>query len=167
MAQPIKKNTQIVKRKNAGTPQQKKKRKHKEYGTSKLEERFAKNFLDKLGVKYVYQFKAESIGRYYDFYLPYEMVLIEVDGDYWHSKNVLYENMTPTQKRNKRVDKLKDHWAKINGLPLIRIWEEDINKHPEKVLKMLQEKLITTQINKRNKEEKNKRHGRKLIHSTD
>ena len=39
-------------------------RTHKqEYGTSKLEERFAKNFLDKLGVEYKYQYKAESIGR--------------------------------------------------------------------------------------------------------
>ena len=56
---------------------------HKEYGTSKLEERFAKDFLDVLGVKYIYQFKAESIGRYFDFYLPKENLILEVDGDYW------------------------------------------------------------------------------------
>ncbi len=82
MAQPIKnKNIKKIvpnnhKNKNA-------KRKHKEYGTSLLEKRFAKEFLDKLGVKYTYQFKAESIGRYFDFYCPEANVLIEVDGDYW------------------------------------------------------------------------------------
>ena len=31
---------------------------HAEYGTSKLEEDFAQKYLDKLGIKYVYQFKA-------------------------------------------------------------------------------------------------------------
>lgn len=44
-----------------------KKKKHPQYGTSKLEEDFAKEFLDKLGVKYVYQFEAKDIGRFYDF----------------------------------------------------------------------------------------------------
>ena len=59
------------------------KRKHKEYGTSNLERKFAKEFLDTLCVEYIYQFKAESIGRYFDFYLPRVNLIIEVDGDYW------------------------------------------------------------------------------------
>lgn len=54
-----------------------------EYGTSKLEDKFAKEFLDKLGVNYIRQFKAESIERYYDFYLVDSHILIEIDGDYW------------------------------------------------------------------------------------
>ena len=44
------------------------KKPHPKYGTSKLEKKFAKEFLDKLGVKYEEQFYAESIKRYYDFY---------------------------------------------------------------------------------------------------
>lgn len=52
-------------------------------GTSKLEEDFASDFLDKLGVEYVRQFKAEPLQRYYDFYLPKENLLIEIDGGYW------------------------------------------------------------------------------------
>ena len=44
------------------------KKSHPKYGTSKLEKKFAKEFLDKLGVKYEEQFYAESIKRYYDFY---------------------------------------------------------------------------------------------------
>lgn len=57
-------------------------RKHPEYGTSKLEKKFAKEFLDKLGVEYIYQFKAPT-QRVYDFFCPKENVIIEVDGDYW------------------------------------------------------------------------------------
>lgn len=71
---------------NKGVRRKKKvvtKRSHKEYGTSKLEEYFASEFLDKLGVKYMYQFEAKDIGRYYDFYLYEHRIIIEVDGDYY------------------------------------------------------------------------------------
>lgn len=80
MKQPIKnkKNEKNVTKKIV-----KYKEKHPKYGTSKLEEDFAKNFLDKLGVRYIYQFEAKDIKRFYDFYLQDENLLIEVDGDYW------------------------------------------------------------------------------------
>ncbi len=61
-------------------------------GTSKLEEDFARDFVDKLGVKYIYQFGAKDIGRCYYFavLLNDEMttgsiLLIEIDGGYYHS----------------------------------------------------------------------------------
>jgi very-short-patch-repair endonuclease len=134
------------------------KKPHPKYGTSKLEKRFAKEFLEKLGVKYEEQFYAESIKRYYDFYLPECRVLIEVDGDYWHSFDKVYEEMTPTQKRNARVDRIKNEWALERGIPLIRIWEHDINKNPQKVFEILRENIgIATEkmiIN----ENKKKRH---------
>ena len=53
---------------------------HPKYGTSKLEEDFARDFLDKLGVKYIYQFEAKDIGRFYDFYLPEHNLIVECDG---------------------------------------------------------------------------------------
>lgn len=134
------------------------KRKHPEYGTSKLEERFAKEFLDKIGVKYIYQFKMESIGRYMDFYLPDEHLGIEIDGDFYHSYGLTYEQMSPMQKKNKRVDEEKDHWAIINGMPLLRIWEHDINKHPTKVMDLLKEKLYICKKNKEREDAKKKRH---------
>jgi very-short-patch-repair endonuclease len=49
--------------------------------------------------------------------------------------------MTPTQKRNKRVDKQKDHWALINGIPIIRIWESNITNHPAKAIQILKQRL--------------------------
>lgn len=157
MVQPIKnKNIKPVTKKTSSV---KRKRKHKEYGTSKLEEKFARDFLDKLKINYVYQFKAESIGRYYDFYLPDNQLLIEVDGDYYHSRGLVYEEMSPMQKKNRRVDKQKDHWALINGIPILRIWEGDINKHPEKVMEMLKERLY---LSKEEKEIKDRKKYRKF-----
>lgn len=127
-------------------------REHEEYGTSKLEERFAKNILDNLKLKYIYQYKAESIGRYFDFYLPEYNVLIEVDGDYYHSYNLDESEMSPMQKKNKRVDIQKTHWALMNGKPLLRIWEHDINEHPEKVKEQLKNflGLAKEDLNKKN-----------------
>lgn len=134
-----------------------KERKHPEYGTSKLEDRFAKNFLDKLGVVYQTQYKAESIGRYYDFYCPASNTLLEIDGDYYHSYGLLYEQMSPMQKKNRRVDEQKDKWAREHGINLIRIWEHDINKNPSQVLKMLKEKLSEYSIKYQKEQEKKKR----------
>ena len=86
-SQPIRKkvkNSFISSKNNTIKKSTKKSRSHKqEYGTSKLEDKFAKEFLDKLGVNYIRQFKAESIERYYDFYLTDSHIIIEVDGDYW------------------------------------------------------------------------------------
>ena len=70
----------------------KKTRKKPLFGTSKLEEKFAKDFLEKLEVRYIYQYFINEIGRYYDFAVflgnenelrPGDMVLIEIDGGYW------------------------------------------------------------------------------------
>jgi very-short-patch-repair endonuclease len=159
MAQPVKKEIKKVhKIKKVKKIVSQGKKKHKEYGTSKLEEKFAKEFLEKLGVNYVYQYKAESIGRCFDFYIPSANLIIEIDGDYWHSYNVEYENMTPTQKRNKRVDEAKDKWAVFHGIPVLRIWEHDINKNPTKVMQILKEKLSVCSDKVKLEEEKKKRH---------
>ena len=142
MSQPIRNKTIKPKTGRKYSSQISKKRKHKEYGTSKLEERFAKEFLDKLGVEYVYQFKAEEIGRYYDFKITTpkgSTVLLEVDGDYYHSYGLVHEEKNPMQKHNEYVDRVKDEWALIHGIPIIRIWEHDINNNPSKVMKMLRE----------------------------
>ena len=128
----------------------KKPRKHPLFGTSKLEEDFAKEFLDKIGVKYIYQFEAKDIGRYYDFAIILNnemttgnMLLIEIDGSYYHSdpRLVSEDKMSPMQKRNKRVDELKNKWALLHGIPLIRIWEKDIRENPTMVMKELKKRL--------------------------
>lgn len=136
----------------------KKKRTHPKYGTSKLEDRFAKEFLDRLGVKYVRQFEAKEISRFYDFYLPEENICIEVDGDFYHSYGLKHEEKNPMQKKNEWVDKVKDEWCYIHGIPIIRIWEHDINNNPDKVMKLLKEKLHSSKLLMEKKAEKNRRH---------
>jgi very-short-patch-repair endonuclease len=135
-----------------------KKRPHPKYGTSKLEDYFAENFLDVIGVKYVRQYEAKEIGRFYDFYCERANIIIEVDGDYYHSYGLKYEEKNPMQKHNEWVDRVKDEWALERGIPVIRIWEHDIHENPEKVMKILKE-AIGKYTEKQNKiREKNKRH---------
>ena len=137
---------------------------HPKYGTSKLEEDFARDFLDKLGLKYIYQFEAKSIGRFYDFYLPEHNLLLEIDGSYHHSdpRLVKESEMNPMQKRNKRVDKIKDEWALMHGIPLMRIWEKDIRENPNQVMEMLKKRLYIQDKKVEVKVNKNKRHINKI-----
>ena len=139
-------------------------RAHPKFGTSKLEEDFAKDFLDKLKVRYVYQFEAKDIGRFYDFYLPDNNLIIEVDGSYYHSdpRLVKEENMNPMQKHNKRVDEYKDKWALMHGIPIMRIWEKDIREDPKMVMNELKKRLYKEAEKKTLIEKKNKRHINKI-----
>lgn len=129
-------------------------RKGKQFGTSKLEERFAREFLDRLGVDYVYQYKAESIGRYYDFRIAPELhgPCIEIDGSYYHADPRLYEGkkLSRMQMKNMRVDEIKNQWCRMNGIKLIRLWEKDINGAPDKVLNYLK-LVLKPYLNKTNK----------------
>lgn len=141
-----------------------KKRNHPKFGTSKLEDDFAKSFLDKLKVKYTWQFEAKDIGRFFDYYLPDYNLIIEIDGGYYHSDPRLYEekDLNKMQKRNKKVDEYKNKWALMHGIPILRIWEKDIREDPKGVMKMLKERLniekekITLNENKNKKRHINK-----------
>lgn len=136
-----------------------KKRNHPKYGTSKLEEYFAHEFLDKLGVDYTYQFEAKDIGRFYDFRIV-NGPIIEINGSYWHGDSRLYEseNLNRVQKRNIYVDKLKEKWALLHGIPIYYIWEKDIKETPSKVMDYLKEILNIHIKNTTIKENRKKRH---------
>ena len=144
---------------------------HQKYGTSKLEEDFARDFLDKLGIKYIYQFEAKDIGRFYDFAIILNdemttgnMILIEIDGGYYHSdpRVVKEDKLNPMQKHNKRVDEHKDKWALLHGIPLIRIWEKDIRENPKMVMEELKKRLYIEDKKITITEKKNKRHINKI-----
>ena len=144
-------------------PVVKKERRHQDFGTSKAEQDFAKNFLDKLGIRYVWQFKTNT-GRFFDYYLPDYNILIEFDGQFFHADERVYkeEDLTPMQKRNRRVDEEKNRWALLHCIPLIRIKEKDVNEHPDQVMKMLRERLkIQGEIIEKEKN-MNKRHVNRL-----
>ena len=155
------------------------------YGTSKLELDFARDFLDKLDVKYIYQYEAKDIGRFFDFAVTsYNDVnfimeekdgitcikqegqnvpisfLIEVDGGFYHSdpRVVNERKLNPMQKHNKVVDFIKDRWSGLHGMPLLRIWEYDIRNNPKKVFDELYKYLGEGYKKKRIKENKRKPH---------
>lgn len=159
------------------------------YGVSKLESDFAHEFLDKLGLHYVYEYEAKDIRRFYDFAivaLPegedvlYEekhgvkcvdflrnncriLFLLELDGSFFHSdpRVVDQSKLTPMQKRNKFVDKLKNEWCVKHKIPLLRIWEYDVRKNPSLVMKVLEEMLGKLSRRERIKAGLNRPHPRK------
>lgn len=135
------------------------------YGTSKLEEDFAREFLDKLGVEYMYQFEAKDIGRFYDFFIKNENLIIEIDGDYWHGNPKKYSDgeLKYHQKKAKRVDELKNKWALMHGIPILRIWEDDIRKKPGEVMKILKECVSDAGIRSKMVENRRKKHIHKKI----
>lgn len=77
----------------------------------------------------------------FDFYLPRHDILIEVDGDYFHSNPLIYTNgpVTKTQKINKYRDDKKNLFCKENNLKLMRFWEKDILGDEQCVLQKLLE----------------------------
>lgn len=155
------------------------------YGTSKLEADFAREFLDKLKVKYIYEYEAKDIGRFYDFAVTlYDNVdfimedkhgitcikqdgqnvpiafLIEIDGSYFHSdpRVVNERNLNPMQKHNKVVDFIKTRWCGLHGIPLLRIWEHDIRNNPKKVFEELYKYLGDSYRQKKIRDNKRRPH---------
>ena len=137
----------------------KKKKPHPKYGTSKLEDYFAENFLNVLGVKYVRQYEAKEIGRFYDFKIENGPIL-EINGSYWHGDKRIYEekDLNSVQKKNIYIDNLKRNlkrkWAENNGIEIYYFWEKDIHENPEQILLTLKEILKKYQA----KNKKNQRH---------
>lgn len=155
------------------------------YGTSQLERDFARDFLDKLDLKYIYQYEAKDIKRFYDFavtchddttYIMEEKdgimcvkeegqcfpvdLLIEIDGSYWHSdpRVVSEDKMTPMHKHNKFIDALKDQWAGLHCIPLIRFWEYDIRNNPKMVVEEINKYVRSGRKKKEIKENRKKPH---------
>ncbi len=162
MPQPTRRErTPAVRKKKVKKTTPRGKRPHPKYGTSKLEDRFAKEFLDRLGYKYIRQYEAREIGRFYDFCILREdgriLALVEVDGDYFHGYGLVYEEKSPMQKRNERVDKAKDLWAHEHQVPLLRIWEHDINNNPSGVLKKLKSFIGVSEKNLKGHQPEKKR----------
>lgn len=104
--------------------------------SSLLEKKFM-NILDKLDIKYVYQYAV--CGFLFDFYLKDFDILIEIDGDFWHCnpnskhKIPIYESQLLTIENDKKKNKI----CETTNIKLIRIWESDIKNNLEDVINML------------------------------
>lgn len=73
--------------------------------------------------------------KWFDFYLPEINTLIEVDGTYWHGKNLEDGQLNNQQIRTRENDKLKNQLALDRDYKLIRIWEDEIDDFNFELLK--------------------------------
>ena len=96
-------------------------------------ENIAAKVLDEHSIPYRRQFfltdKSTRKTYSYDFQLSGSLILIEVDGDYWHggpgaSKYFYKVNEV------KKNDRIKDKVAADAGYTLIRIWESSLKQNP-------------------------------------
>lgn len=97
-------------------------------------EQEAESILKKYNLNYKKQkaLKYNNSYRLYDFYLLDYNILLEIDGCYWHSKNIKDEDIkNRTLKDMRQNDQIKDKLAQDNGYTLIRIWEDEIFKLEE------------------------------------
>ena len=75
----------------------------------------------------------------------------------WHANPLKFKgNLNNVQKHNKFVDDLKDKYAALRCIPILRIWEDDIRNNKQKVLEELQ-KYIDIGLRKKEIEEELKR----------
>ena len=110
----------------------------KKYKPSKLEKTFT-NILDLLDIKYETSYYAKEIKAFYDVYIPKYNLIIEVDGDFWHTNPIKYPEgpISKCQFKNMERDKVKNEWALSNGYKLLRFWENDINNNIKQVKQTL------------------------------
>lgn len=92
---------------------------------NKIEKILKQNNID-----YVRKYRVSINDSYkeYDFYLPQLNLLIECDGDFWHTNPKIFnEPIYEVQKINKENDLIKTKLAKNKKFKLVRYWESFIN----------------------------------------
>lgn len=85
--------------------------------------------LQKRGINYQKQVPLCNVAIV-DFYLPEYRIVIECDGDYWHSRE-----------KTKIKDEEKTKVLTFNGFNVYRFWERDINKSVESCIDKLFKKI--------------------------
>jgi very-short-patch-repair endonuclease len=95
-------------------------------------EKIMKEVLRELNVRdrFTFQYKLKDFKTNrmfnFDFGDKDRKILIECDGDYWHSNPSKFNVLNETQISNKEKDLIKNEVAARNGYKLLRFWEEDI-----------------------------------------
>jgi len=97
--------------------------------------------LNELQIPYEIEFPIQfgNHCKLYDIKILDKNILIEVDGDYWHSLHG--DKINYIQLKNKKNDALKNIIAKIKGYKLIRIWEFEINNFREDVVSKIKKEI--------------------------
>lgn len=125
-----------------------------DYVSSSLEITIGK-VLKLLGIQFITQF---NVGNYfYDFYLPLEKIIIEVNGTYWHcdprtyQENYYNQRSEKTAKETWECDEKKKMLAENNGFVVKYIWEKEIKIKTIDELKSYVIEIIQNTENTKNK----------------
>lgn len=94
-----------------------------------------KDILNELNIPFKHQFRLNN--HLFDFHLLNTNVLIEVDGDYWHSNPKKFKKLNKIQLEQKIKDNRNNEIAKENNFILLRFWENDILNNVENVKNVL------------------------------
>ena len=83
--------------------------------------------LNELGIEY----RTQEIvgGKIFDFYIPSENLLVEIDGDYWHGNPEIYKRPNKMQNTNRKNDRKKTLIAETEGYKISRVWESDLKEN--------------------------------------
>lgn len=105
-------------------------------GPNKLEVAGNK-ILDSLGLEYQTQFLINN-KICVDAYVPRYNLVIQWDGNYWHGKGLLYEQLDDRQKKRRNLDISQDAYLKECGFNELRFWEDEVYKESNRVYENIQ-----------------------------
>jgi len=115
------------------------------YGKKTDIEKMFEIILEELNIPYQCKYRVydkEKINfwfREYDFLILDTNILIEVDGDYWHGNESIFNELSDFQKSVQMNDKIKENFAKTKGYNVVRFWGSDIKKNNHEVKNKLKE----------------------------
>jgi very-short-patch-repair endonuclease len=102
---------------------------------SQLEKDFM-SILDTLGIEYQSQYQIGT--KFFDFYIPKQNIIIEVDGDYHHCNPEIYKKPQYKLQRKAIVnDHKKNKLCEERGIQMLRFWENDIRNRSQIVIAKL------------------------------
>lgn len=87
--------------------------------------------LDQIKLDYIRQYRPDGFHRLYDFFIPSLMLMIEVDGWYWH------HSADAERRGTTLADVEKDDWATHHGYTVARI--ENVGMISSHLVPMLQQ----------------------------
>lgn len=98
-------------------------------------ERTGYAMLTAIGVAFIPQ---HPIGRFIvDAFVPACRLVVQFDGDYWHFNPAIFSVPDARQRKRIRSDKACAAYMAARGYPMLRLWETDIRKRPERVAEQL------------------------------
>ena len=99
-----------------------------------------KEILNELNIQFEHQFRLKN--HIFDFRILNTNILIEVDGDYYHSNPKKFSKLNKIQLDQKQKDIKSNELAKENNFILYRFWEDDVLNNTEEVKNIISKKII-------------------------